>query len=49
MSAAIFGALLISLCLVPLDRALAQSWTLNKTASPTTYSAAGQVINYSYL
>jgi len=25
------------------------SWTLAKTPSPTTYSAAGQVINYSYL
>ena len=25
------------------------SWTLTKTPTPTTYSAAGQVINYSFL
>ena len=24
-------------------------WTLSKTANPTTYSAAGQVINYTYV
>jgi outer membrane autotransporter protein len=39
----------MALCLAPLDRAAAQTWTLKKTASPTTYTAAGQVINYTYL
>ncbi len=49
---AFFGALLISLAFAPLSPAAAQelpSWTLTKTANPTTYSAAGQVIKYSYL
>ena len=48
--AVLFGALLISMCLAPLDRAAAQaSFTFTKTASPTTYSAAGQAITYSYV
>ena len=48
---ALFGAVLVSLASASLSPAAAQgiaSWTLTKTASPTTYSTVGQVINYSY-
>ena len=48
--ASLFGALLILLCFAPLDRAAAQAdFTFTKTANPTTYTAAGQVITYSYV
>jgi uncharacterized repeat protein (TIGR01451 family) len=36
--------------LAPADRALAQAnWTVTKTPDPTTYSAAGQTITYTYV
>ncbi len=48
---ALFGGVLISLAFATLSPAAAQelpSWTLTKTPSQTTYSAAGEVIKYSY-
>jgi hypothetical protein len=49
-AAAFFAAALAGAFFAPLDRAAAQSgWTLTKTPNPTTYSAAGQVINYTYV
>lgn len=41
-------AVLVAALIAP-SWALAQDWTLTKAASPTTYSAVGQVITYTYV
>ena len=51
-AAMVFAAILCAGLLAPVDQAAAQvvgNWTFTKAASPTTYSAAGQVINYTYV
>lgn len=49
LAAASLLAVVLMLFVGPSDPAFAQAWTLTKTPNPTTYSAAGQVINYTYL
>jgi uncharacterized repeat protein (TIGR01451 family) len=42
--------MLVAAALVaPADPAAAQNWTVTKTPSPTTYSAAGQTITYTFV
>jgi hypothetical protein len=43
------GGLLTLFLLASAERALAQDWTLTKTPSPPTYTAAGQTITYTYV
>src|SRR5262249_40591179 len=45
---ALFATALIAVPLLSLGPAVAQDWTMTKTPSPTTYTAAGQVITYTY-
>jgi len=51
--AAVFAVILVAITLVPVDQARAKpmppSISLTKTPSTTTYSAAGQVITYTYV
>ena len=48
---AVFTAALVAISLAGAGRAQAQQndWDLIKTANPTTYTAAGQVITYTYV
>ena len=47
LAAALF--ILVAALGTSLSRASAQDWTLSKTANPTTYTAAGQTITYTYV